>query len=90
MSTEQTFKRTCDGCGATQTWNDDGKTSVPPRLWYSVRVEFSTRKILGQRRGTEHDASIDACSAACVNKALAKISVPEMPAEEAPDAARPS
>lgn len=80
MATETTCKITCDGCGQSRSFvfDKDKLDSFP--LWYSIEVEVGTKRF-GQRNREPAGRlpmahRIDACSAACVRKALASVEVP--------------
>ena len=93
MTVETTTKVTCDGCGATrsvvhETITEDSQKREFEKPWYRIAIELEVRYPVGQRARDvrldygSNDPRLDACSAACVHKALAKVAVPAMvPAE---------
>jgi hypothetical protein len=80
----QMMKATCEGCGASKTWElvgADLNISVLDEMqeWYSVQ-----RKVVGEG-GRLIGLSADACSLSCVPAAAIKLALPPQNQEPADD-----
>lgn len=78
----QMMKATCEGCGASKTWElvgADLNTSALEEMqeWYSVQ-----RKVVGEG-GRLIGLSADACCLACVPAAAVKLALPPQNQEPA-------
>lgn len=69
---ESSVKVTCDGCGQSRTFalGRDKRADFPP--WYVIGLDVSFRSVGQGVRAPVDDESIDACSAECAAKVLAK------------------
>ena len=84
VSQSQIMKQTCEGCGASKTWELVGVEDGSPVLaemqeWYVVG-----RKIIDPN-GRPVSISADACSLACVPAAAVNLALPKFKDQPADD-----
>jgi len=67
----------CDGCGKSHEDKDDERAGMPPIGWWGGSIHGPSPRLVspderrrGARTKTQHRVHVDACSLACLRRAL--------------------